>query len=95
MPESGTFRPYVGAGINYAFFFNPHSPLSGIHYSDNVGWALQAGVDVPFGNSGYFFNADVKKIFLSTNVHALGGVVTAHDVHLDPWLIGIGVGYKF
>ena len=71
-PE-GQIRPYVGAGINYTFFYSARSPLANIHYSNNVGFALQAGVDVPFGNSGYFFNADVKKLFLSTDVTAAGG----------------------
>ena len=93
-PE-GNIRPYVGGGINYTFFYSPRSPLPGIHYNDSFGWALQAGVDVPFGNSGYFFNADVKKLFLSTDVSAVGGVVRAKGVDLDPWIVGIGAGYRF
>lgn len=93
-PE-GNFRPYVGAGINYTFFYSARSPLPGIHYDHNFGWAIQAGVDVPFGDSGYFFNVDVKKLFLSTDVRALGGVVRAKDVNLDPWIVGVGVGYRF
>ena len=93
-PE-GSIRPYVGGGINYTFFYSPRSPLPGIHYDSNFGWAVQAGVDVPFGNSRYFFNADVKKLFLSTDVTALGGVVRAKGVDLDPWIIGVGVGYRF
>ncbi len=93
--QMGSIRPYVGAGINYTFFYTPRSPLAGIHYKDNVGFALQAGVDVPFGDNGYFFNADVKKLFLSTDVTALGGVAQAKGVNLDPWIVGVGVGYRF
>jgi len=93
-PE-GRFRPYVGAGVNYTIFYSPRSPLPNIHYSDSFGWALQAGVDVPLGANGYFFNADVKKLFLSTDVSALGGVVRAKGVDLNPWIIGLGVGYRF
>lgn len=93
-PE-GSIRPYVGAGINYTFFYSTRSPLPGIHYDNSFGWAVQAGVDIPFGSSGYFFNADVKKLFLSTDVTALGGVVRAKGVDLDPWIIGVGVGYRF
>ena len=94
MPEAN-IRPYVGAGINYTFFYSPRSPLAAIHYADNVGFALQAGVDVPFGGNGYFFNFDVKKLFLSTDVTAIGGVVAAKGVNLDPWIVGAGVGYRF
>lgn len=94
MPEA-IIRPYIGIGINYTFFYSTRSPLQGIHYRNNVGWDLQAGADVPIGNSGYFLNADVKKLFLSTDVKALGGLVRANDVDLDPWIVGIGVGYRF
>jgi len=89
---TGPFRPYVGAGINYTFFYSANSALAGIRFKDNVGWALQAGADVPFGDGGKFFNFDVKKLFLPTTVTATG--VSAH-ARLDPWIIGGGVGIRF
>ena len=89
---NGPIRPYVGAGINYTLFFNNNSALPGLRITNNVGWALQAGVDVPVGDGPYFFNVDVKKIFLATNIRATGFVAPAH---LDPWLIGVGVGVRF
>ena len=94
MPEAA-FRPYVGAGINYTWFFSPKSALASPHYSDNVGFALQAGVDVPFGDGPYFLNFDVKKIFLKTTFTSTssGGIV-AHAA-LDPWIVGTGVGIRF
>lgn len=94
MPEA-SIRPYAGIGINYTFFYSPRSPLPDIHYKNNVGWALQAGADVPLGEGGYFLNVDVKKLFLSTDVKALGGLVRANGVDLDPWIVGVGVGYRF
>ncbi len=93
LDPTGPIRPYVGAGLNYTFFFSPKSPLTGIHYSDNAGFALQAGVDIPIGNSPYFINADVKKIFLSTTVKANGGVRARADI--NPWIIGAGIGIRF
>jgi outer membrane protein len=38
----------------------------------------------------------VKKIFINTDVKvgALGTSVKA-DVDIDPWVVGVGVGYKF
>lgn len=93
-PTSTVWRPYLGAGINYTFFYSPRSALADIHFSDGFGWALQAGADVPVGDGPYFLNFDVKKIFLDTHVKALGGAVQA-DATLDPWLVGAGVGIRF
>ena len=93
-PTSPVWRPYVGAGVNYTFFYNPRSALPGLHFSDSFGWALQAGADVPIGGGPYFLNLDVKKIFLDTHVRALSGAVQA-DAALDPWLVGAGVGVRF
>ncbi len=68
--QIGPFRSYVGAGVNYTFFYSIHAPtaLAPIHYDDTFGWALQAGADMPIGEQGYFLNVDVKKLFLNTSV---------------------------
>lgn len=93
MPKSA-FSPYVGAGVNYTFFYNEKSgAVNNISYDNNFGWALQAGFDYKLADNWYF-NADVKKIFLSTKAKVNGGAITA-DVDLDPWVVGVGVGYKF
>lgn len=99
-------KPYVGVGVNYTMFFDQGAgpAFSDFKLDDNWGFALQAGVDVPLGGN-WFFNVDVKKIFLDTTATAwtkpgaLGAgsaatMVTA-DVTVDPWLIGVGIGYKF
>ena len=91
---AGPVRPYVGAGINYTFFYDAHSALPNISFADNVGWALQAGADIPLGDGPYFLNVDAKKLFLSTTIKAAGGTVRA-SADLDPWLIGAGVGMRF
>ena len=94
-----TINPYVGAGINYTFFYGVKGSSSPIihstHYSDNVGAALQAGADVSLGGNWYF-NLDVKKLFLETDV-TLGTAVgqVKAKVNLDPWLLGTGIGYRF
>jgi len=91
---NGAIRPYVGAGVNYTFFFDNSSPLSGMKLTNNFGWALQAGADIPVNDGPYFLNMDVKKIFLSTTARAGGGTVFA-PVRLDPWLFGVGAGLRF
>ena len=90
---AGPIRPYVGAGINYTFFYDAHSALPNISFANNVGWALQGGVDVPLGDNSYFLNLDVKKLFLSTTIKAAGGAVRA-SASLDPWLVGAGIGIR-
>lgn len=95
MPKS-QFSPYLGAGINYTFFYDAKAPggtVSSIHYDNNVGAALQAGLDYNV-TGNWYANLDVKKLFLSTKVRINGGAINA-SVDLDPWLVGIGVGYKF
>ena len=91
---SGAIRPYVGAGINYTFFYDAHSALPNISFANNLGWALQGGADVPLGDGPYFLNFDAKKLFLGTTIKAAGGAVRA-SASLDPWLVGAGVGMRF
>jgi len=91
------WSPYVGAGVNYTFFFNDDAPDDGpvksIHYSDSFGWALQAGLDYALTDSVYL-NIDVKRLFVSTKARINGGDIKS-KVDVDPWIIGAGIGYKF
>ncbi|HEX6958550.1 MAG TPA: OmpW family outer membrane protein [Ferrovibrio sp.] len=95
MPKSA-FSPYLGAGVTYAIFYNEKpGAADSIHYDNAWGFALQAGIDYNISGNWYL-NADVKKIFISTDVTAGAGANTAKaDVDLDPWVVGFGVGYKF
>ncbi|MCF6275918.1 MAG: OmpW family protein, partial [Robiginitomaculum sp.] len=74
------------------------TPLVNIDYDASIGPAIQAGVDIKFDkDSDWFFNIDVKKIWMNTDVtiDAGGlGMVTA-DVDIDPWLFGVGFGRRF
>ena len=92
--QNETIKPYVGAGVNYTFFYDEDGvPGLPIDYDDSFGWALQAGVDVKI-NDNWYWNVDVKKVFLETDVSIANGAVTA-DVDIDPWVVGVGFGYRF
>lgn len=96
MPDQ-RFSPYVGAGINYTMFYNEKSgAANSIKYDDGFGYAFQAGFDYAISGP-WSLNFDVKKVFLDTDVTAdLGGPAPAKaDVDLDPWIFGVGVGYRF
>ena len=89
-----SIKPYVGAGVNYTHFFNTDAgALNSVKYEDSFGGALQAGVDIPIKDNWYA-NIDVKKVFISTTAKFSPSGVRA-DVDIDPWLIGVGIGYKF
>ncbi|MEL6278329.1 MAG: OmpW family protein [Pseudomonadota bacterium] len=91
--DLGRFKPYVGAGINYTIFYNESSgDVSSMSYDNSFGWALQAGIDYQVADRWYL-NADVKRLWLSTDAK-VGGVGTV-EVDIDPWIVGIGVGYRF
>ncbi len=92
-----TFRPYVGAGLSYVLIPNEDSGVANsIDYSNgNVGFALQAGFDY-FLNKNWCLNFDVKKVWVDVDVTvgALGTYVKT-TVDVDPWLVGVGIGYRF
>jgi outer membrane protein len=91
MPE-GQWRPYVGAGVNYTHFSDVNIAGGAVGLEkDRFGPVIQAGLDVPINNTAWSFNADVKKVWLSTDASG----AASGNVDLDPWIFGVGVGYKF
>ncbi len=91
-PEK-TVSPYVGAGINYTRISSVKL-LGGAAQleSSSVGLALQAGVDFKIDKK-WSLNLDVKKVQIRSDVRTAAGQLSA--VKIDPWLIGVGVGYRF
>lgn len=65
-----------------------------VSYSNEFGYAFQIGVDYRIDNV-WSLNADLKKVFVSTDIHVKIGTIRANGTDLDPWVFGIGVGYKF
>ena len=87
-------KPYIGAGVNYTHFFSEDAGvLNSVSYDDSFGAALQAGLDIPLKDNWYF-NVDVKKVFISTTAKFSPSGIRA-DVDIDPWLVGVGIGYRF
>ncbi|MCK9919462.1 OmpW family protein [Microbacteriaceae bacterium K1510] len=102
--DFGAFKPYIGAGVNYTWFYSQsagNTPngagviITRSHLHNAWAPALQIGFDYMF-DKHWGFNVDVKKLWLrpswdgDSNVGPLTG-----KVNLDPWLIGAGVTYKF
>ncbi|MBT4044332.1 MAG: OmpW family protein [Rhodospirillaceae bacterium] len=95
MPKND-WSPYLGIGVNYTFADREStgSSVTSVKYSDELGYALQAGIDYRL-NDKWSLNADVKKVFVHTDIRVNGGTIRADDTDLDPLILGIGVGYKF
>ncbi len=100
----GNFKPYVGVGLNYTFFYGEESgDAVDMSYDNAFGYAFQLGADY-FLNDRWFINVDLKKILLSTDVEVklpnlAKGYSPSHttlpvEVDLDPLLFGVGVGYR-
>jgi outer membrane protein len=86
------FRPYLGAGLNYTSIHSVKLPAGVTLEHKSVGFALQAGVDIPL-QDGWLLNVDLKKVQIGTDVFAGGAKVGTLD--LNPTLIGIGFGKRF
>ena len=92
--QLGALKPYVGAGLNFTNFSKVHF-VAGVPASiehNSFGLALQVGVDYEIAKNVYL-NLDVKHVDIDTNVKISGANVGNFKV--DPWLIGVGVGYRF
>jgi outer membrane protein len=102
MPDQ-TFDPYVGAGLTYSRAMDNKlattAAIPGLPIRiDRNSWgpAIQAGFDINL-KDGWLINADVKKVWLNTDVkiNAGAGYVKIDSLDLDPWVIGVGFGKKF
>jgi outer membrane protein len=95
MPDQ-MFDPYVGAGVNYTIGMDRSLTLTtpgDIKIDRNMfGGALQAGFDVNL-KDGWLINADVKKVWINTDVKLNG--VKIDDLDINPWVFGVGFGKKF
>ena len=101
--SAGAVRPYVGAGINYTIFYSEKASSglksavgpTKVRLSDSVGWAAQAGIDVDI-TPKFFLNLDVKYIDMDTTATLRTTAIGTQKlrVHLDPVVVGVGVGFR-
>jgi len=94
---NSNIRPYIGAGINYTYFFDEETAgalTNGVDVSMESSWGLaaQAGVDVAI-NDDWFVNLDVKYIDMDTKANFSNGLSVELD--LNPIVWGVGIGRSF
>lgn len=92
--ELGAFKPYVGAGVNYTFFYNTSNILGGVASVERSSWGLagQVGFDYMF-TKNIGLNVDIKYIKMDTDVYAGGSKLGT--LNLSPVTAGVGVTYRF
>lgn len=100
----GPIKPYIGAGPTLFIVFDEKPGTTAkalgvdkVKMSNSLGVALQGGVDIALGDSGFGLSLDAKKYFVkpTAKFYAAGTKVleTKHD--LDPWVLSAGVSYRF
>ena len=90
-----TITPYIGAGINYTIFYGAKDDAVSLGYKNSVGFSTQLGFDYKLSDK-WFLNADVKKIFLQTDVTVKGETpVVLSGVKINPFIVGAGIGTRF
>ena len=99
----GGVSPYVGAGPTYFLWINDAPGAQTIplgvtrqSLSNELGVAVQAGIDVPAGEN-FIVSLDAKKYWVNTTARWFAGntqvIQTTHAI--DPWVLSAGVGFRF
>ena len=102
--DAGGIKPYLGAGATYFMWLSDKPGAATIplgvtdtDLTDEFGFVLQAGVDVPVGDDGFGVTLDAKRYFVGTTAQWFAGntLVIETDHNLDPWVLSAGVSYTF
>jgi outer membrane protein len=90
-----TWRPYVGAGINYTKFVGVSTPYGwNVSLSDSWGAAAQAGVDYAIDKQWGAF-ASVAAVKVKSDLVAVGASVLRTTIDFRPIVWSVGVSYRF
>jgi outer membrane protein len=101
---SDPFRPYVGAGLTYGYFYgeegsgaltaltNPGGTPTRLSVDSALGFSVQAGGSFKI-DERWFIDGSVIKTFVKTTATLSTG--QAVDTKLDPLSINLSVGYRF
>lgn len=102
--KEATFRPYVGLGVTYAYFYgeegsgnltaltNPGGDPTLLEVDDAWGISPQVGATVKIDRN-WFVDMSVIKSFVKTTSHLSTG--QSIETKLDPLAINLSVGYRF
>lgn len=90
-----TWRPYLGAGINYTRFASVRSTLAPqVEMSDSVGLAVQAGVNYAVNKQWGLF-ASVARVDVKSDLVAVASTVLTTTIDFKPVTYSFGAWYRF
>lgn len=104
LAASSAFRPYVGLGLTYAYFYgeegsgtltaltNPGGSPTKMSVDSAFGVSPQLGVSYQF-NERWYLDASVIKTFLKNKTTLSTG--QSIDTKLDPVSTNVSIGYRF
>src|SRR5690554_2128036 len=103
LDSKSAFQPYMGAGINYTWFFDENLSstaksglgANGFKVKNSWGLAAQVGADYMLTDN-LMINGQVRYIDIDTDA-TLNTAVGRAKVNVDvkPWVYMVGLGYKF
>ncbi|WP_419759529.1 OmpW/AlkL family protein [Acidisoma sp.] len=95
LPRS-RWNPYAGVGVAFLPYFDAQ-PAGGLvqqlSVQSEVGAAFQAGIDLQV-TGRWYGNLDLKKLIVSSAATVDDGAIEANG-HIDPLIVGLGIGYRF
>jgi len=101
---NAAFRPYVGLGLTYALFYdetangtltgltNPGSSGTTMKIKDRFGLTPQVGATYAFDEKWFVEGMLAKSILKTTTTLSTGQTI---DTKLNPWTVGLYVGWKY
>ena len=90
-----TWRPYLGAGVNYTKFASAKSSLAPqVELSDSVGLAVQAGINFAMTKQWGAF-ASIARVDVKSDLVAVASTVLTTTIDFKPTTYSAGVWYKF
>jgi len=102
-PTGTSFHPYLGAGINYTYFFDEDTKGAlgdtgaSLDIDNSWGWAGEAGVDYLFP-SDWMVSAQLWYIGIKPDAEVKGGTLGLNEdlqVEINPWVFMASFGKKF
>ncbi|HEY8578933.1 MAG TPA: OmpW family outer membrane protein [Beijerinckiaceae bacterium] len=99
--DLGALKPYIGVGVNYTHFFRNKAKgptFAALDVKDSFGVAGQIGFDYMLTRN-WGLNVDVKRVMMQPDADVTaflpGATPVRAKVKIDPWIIGVGVTYRF
>jgi outer membrane protein len=90
-----SFRPYVGAGINYTRFVGISTPYGWqVSLSDSWGPTAQVGVDYAM-NKQWGAYASIAAVKVKSDLVAIGANVLQTTIDFRPVVYSMGISYRF